>query len=300
MNTAETPPPETPPAAPGVPQAEPITAAEIAGATVNAAAGPAAAPAGTPEPARLKAPALVADDMPTNPATGRPWTAAEVAAVPANKFGTAFNPRKHMPPPLDKAGRFKNRGVGRKARQMNLGPFQTPTTAPKPQPAPPVAEKRPKIAPPLVLPAAGTPPPANGQETPRPAEILGEDPSQAQAEATARLLYAVTGTATGAPEEATRTGAAHSNMRDALAAWMKQAGIRFSAGWMFIFTILLYVAETFQKPKSREVGRTWLAWMHKKPAPVNVTATAPAAPATAEPKPTPTTSGIFDHLEPKP
>jgi hypothetical protein len=57
------------------------------------------------------------------------------------------------------------------------------------------------------------------------------DAAEQQADTLWRALYSVAGAATGAPEETTRTGAAHANNRAALAAWMIESNIKIKGVW---------------------------------------------------------------------
>lgn len=237
------------------------------------------------------------DNIPEIPATASP-----IAPGTTDRNGVPFDPARHLPKAHPRTGRWMPRG-GRKPK--NALPSSLSTSSPPDHTAatpegsqPPISSPSPADSP--AAPVSPEPPPpsfadieqAAGPTEPTPskapdakAELV--DNVEAQADGAWRAVYALLGIITGAPEETTRSGAAHANNRDALASWMREADFRIKGWKAFAVSAVAYIAETFSRPKSAAKAKGWrAAWFARsgpaqapKPAPVE----APAAPITPPP-----------------
>lgn len=213
----------------------------------------------------------LADNITPTPAGSSP-----VAPGTLDRKGVPFDPARHIPKERKVTGGWMPRG-GRKAKAASaagsssepasLFPEGSPSSPPTPSAPSPGAD-----TPPTPPPAAETPPPsfadierAAGAPTPDAkaveANAVVVENLEMQADTIWKGAYALLGIATGAPDETGRTGAAHANNRDVLAAWMKESGIRLKGGWALLIVVITYLSETGTKPKTAQKVSKWKAWL---------------------------------------
>jgi hypothetical protein len=241
-----------------------------------------------------------------------PATASAIAPGTIDRQGTPFDPARHIPKMHPLTGRWMPKG-GRKPKNASTAsvsvfsasvPTDTPLKAitPTADSSPPTAARiEPSAAPSLadIERAANAPAPAEAAQAAEKVEdarAVMVDAAEAQASTIWKCVYAVTGGVTGAPEESTRTGAAHANLCSALSAWMVESNIRIKGVWGLIIAVVCYFAETGTKPKTRAwIDRMADKWGKKKTGPIQ----AASLNESSGPLPTsaaPITTGAFGGL----
>jgi len=195
-----------------------------------------------------------------------PAAASPVAPGTLDRQGTPFNPVRHIAKQHPRTGRWMPKG-GRKAAPpaaasatTETAPADQSTETTPPNPAP-VSHGGGGATPSLDAierAAAADPTETAGQKAVDGKAVLVENIDQ-QADTLWRGLYNLLGVVTGAPEEATRSGAAHVSNRDVLAAWMRESGIRLGGKWALLISVVTYFTETANKPKTSEKVSGWKA-----------------------------------------